>query len=434
MAHRRESHIRSALTSLIPPRRIRRLARELGALRRRRKVDVVALVYSLALGFASGSHRTIAGLRRAYERATSSYLAPSAFYDRLSTGLAHVLRELFNEALSKLTAERPRLHRVLGCFQQVLVADGSVIRLHEALAHAFPSVWTHHMPASAKLHVVINVVGRGPSRVQISRGSRQDVRLLQVGEWIYEKLLIFDQGYCSGRLFERIGEHGGFFLTPMRKHTNPLLLGAARTEHAHVVGRKLQDVLPNLGGAVLDLDGALRFRRRPKRGPYSTTPVRIVGLWNAAEARYHMYLTNIPRDRLAAEVLSAVYAARWEVELLFRELKTHYRIRDVRSRSRHVTECLLYASLLTLAASRRLHRLIAPDQGAGPQRYPLDRWAGLFALLASDLLDLLVGSPRRRSVLASRLRRLLLHEAPDPNLHRMLLPIRAQHGILARAA
>jgi hypothetical protein len=52
MADRRGSRTRSALTSPIPPRRIRILAREIGALRRQRKVDIVALVYSLVLGFA----------------------------------------------------------------------------------------------------------------------------------------------------------------------------------------------------------------------------------------------------------------------------------------------------------------------------------------------------------------------------------------------
>ena len=42
-------------------------------------VDVVALVYSLVLGFASGDRRTLAGLRRAYERATGTSLVASAF-------------------------------------------------------------------------------------------------------------------------------------------------------------------------------------------------------------------------------------------------------------------------------------------------------------------------------------------------------------------
>ena len=68
MARTRDSQIRGSLTTLISPRRVRALARELGVVRRRRKVDVVALVYSVVLGFASGNRRTLAGLRRSLRR------------------------------------------------------------------------------------------------------------------------------------------------------------------------------------------------------------------------------------------------------------------------------------------------------------------------------------------------------------------------------
>ncbi len=54
------------------------------------------------------------------------------------------------------------------------------------------------MPASAKLHVVMNVVGRGPSSIQITHGSRHDLRLLRAGAWMRDKLLIFDLGLLPG--------------------------------------------------------------------------------------------------------------------------------------------------------------------------------------------------------------------------------------------
>jgi hypothetical protein len=122
------------------------------------------------------------------------------------------------------------------------------------------------------------------------------------------------------------------------------------------------------------------------------------------------------------------------VEMLFRELKTHYRIDDVRSCRRQVTECLLYASLLTLTVSRRLHDVLCPAT-TGPSRpHPLDRWAGLFGAIADQLLHLLIGPRAHRALLARRLRRLILHEARDPNRRRLLLPVRAQLGQLKVAA
>lgn len=51
MARRKENSIRDALTSLISPQLIRRRAPKLSAVKRARKVDIVALVYTLVLGF-----------------------------------------------------------------------------------------------------------------------------------------------------------------------------------------------------------------------------------------------------------------------------------------------------------------------------------------------------------------------------------------------
>ena len=81
MARREESSIRQALTSVLSPQLIRRRATKLRAVKRARKVDIVALVYTLVLGFDRGAKRTVASLRRAYAMSTETTLAPSAFYD-----------------------------------------------------------------------------------------------------------------------------------------------------------------------------------------------------------------------------------------------------------------------------------------------------------------------------------------------------------------
>ncbi|MBW2529683.1 MAG: IS4 family transposase, partial [Deltaproteobacteria bacterium] len=57
MASREDTSLRRSLATVLTPKRIRALARELGVVQRRRKIDIVALVYSLALGFAVGGRR-----------------------------------------------------------------------------------------------------------------------------------------------------------------------------------------------------------------------------------------------------------------------------------------------------------------------------------------------------------------------------------------
>ena len=172
--------LRRALTSVLPPARIRRLADELGVVRRKRKVDIVALVYSVVLGFATGRDRSLAGLRRAYLKTTGTTLAPSAFYDRFTPEFARLIERLLDEVLARKAKSSPRLSGVFSRFREVLATDSTILRLNDALEADFPSIWTHYMRASAKLNVVINVVGRGTRRVQIASGRTHVLQVARV--------------------------------------------------------------------------------------------------------------------------------------------------------------------------------------------------------------------------------------------------------------
>jgi hypothetical protein len=128
-----------------------------------------------------------------------------------------------------------------------------------------------------------------------------------------------------------------------------------------------------------------------------------------------------------------VYALRWEIELLFRELKSQFKLDDMPSGNKAATECLLYAALLTMAIGRRLLRVLQMRHHSTnePMRvFPLERWTIVIRSVAPQLLALLLGPPNARLALERRLWIVLQREAPDPNRNRMLLLERAQSGVL----
>lgn len=190
MAQPVASHIYKSLTSLLSRRRVVELAERLGVIRRQRKLDIVALVYSLVLGFGDADRRTLSGMRRAYLRGTGVRLAPSSFHARFTAGLVELMRMLVVEGLGQLARYRPKLRGVFAPFQEVLAIDSALLRLHDALEPFYPSVWTHYMRASAKLGVVMNVVGRGAKTVKVTHGSQHDVHLVQAGPWMKGRLLL----------------------------------------------------------------------------------------------------------------------------------------------------------------------------------------------------------------------------------------------------
>jgi IS4 transposase len=50
---------------------------------------------------------------------------------------------------------------------------------------------------------------------------------------------------------------------------------------------------------------------------------RIIRRWFAEEKRFCIWLTNLPPEEFTANDIMDIYRCRWQVELLFKELKSH---------------------------------------------------------------------------------------------------------------
>lgn len=423
MASRKSIDASKALRKLFPTRWVKATARESGAVVRQRKVEPTALFWTVVLGFGAGRQRTIAGLRRAYERATGQCLEESSFYQRFNEGFARMLEQALVRALARDVGVGRALRGHLERFVDVLITDSTVIRLHELLASRWPGCRTNHTEAALKAHWVMSVTGKGRQSVKLTAERDSDGPVFGVGPWVEGRLLLFDLGYYSYSLFERIGRNGGFFLSRLKANSNPSIVSVNRggTGRADpLVGQKLQDVLGSLRREVLDVDIEVQVKRRRYAGRQRTTPLvlRLVGVRDEGSGNYHLYVTNVRPEDLEAEHVQRTYALRWSVELLFRELKQHYRLEDMPSRKPEVVKALIYAAALTMLASRALLDVVRHELGERALRIRAHRWAALFCDIASDLLLLLTCPPRETKALKRTLSRLLLHEAPDPNVKR----------------
>jgi hypothetical protein len=191
-----------------------------------------------------------------------------------------------------------------------------------------------------------------------------------------------------------------------------------------LVGQRLRDVVPRMQRQVLDVEVEVSFPRRRSGGRVhrDTQRLRVVGLLNRETGQYHLYVTNVPAEKLAAEDIGVVYSLRWQVELLFKELKSRYPLEDMPSSKTVIVEALLYTAFLTMVVSRRLLALVRRRLAAMADRIPEQRWAAIFASVTLELLAAAVRPLRDVRILLRELDRFLLHEAIDPNAGR--------HGLL----
>jgi IS4 transposase len=123
---------------------------------------------------------------------------------------------------------------------------------------------------------------------------------------------------------------------------------------------RLNEILDKLKRQVIDVEVEIVFKRRKYNGKQSkdVKRFRLIAIYNIEDEKYHVYITNIPVDRLDAEDIAVLYSARWEIELIFKELKSRYGIDNLTTSNPHAVEALLWVGILTLIVSRRVYRLV----------------------------------------------------------------------------
>ncbi|MCZ7600578.1 MAG: IS4 family transposase [Gammaproteobacteria bacterium] len=424
MSAQKDSRIIGLLASLFPEVWLNFVAREAGAVQRRRKVHFGAFFWSVVLGFGVSKDRSLADMRRRYECSTSSTIEESSYYDRFTRALVDVLRRAVERGLDHLVATTKReLESTWSSFRDLLLLDATVIRLHDLLQKTYRACRTNHTKAAAKMHVVLSVAGQSRNRVKLTSERVHDTSpWKRVGKWVEGRLLLFDLGYYSFHLFARIAENDGFFVSRLKSNSNPLIVATNRKWRGRavsLVGRRLRDVLPELEREELDVEVEVAFERRAYGGRQrrDRKQFRLVAVRDADSGQYHAYLTNVPRETLTPADVATTYRLRWQIELLFKELRSHYRLGELPSSRRVIVEGLIYTAILTLIVSRVL--LAALRAELPPGRWiPHLRWAALFEAVAPEILRQLMKHlglrPREDSLWS-----LLLHEAADPNLGRM---------------
>jgi len=384
LAKRKENFLEEKLKSLFKDYELRKLALETGCVKRFRKIDIVALFWTLVLGFNSGICRSIASFRSNYEIATGTRLSRSSFYNRFTLELVKFLKKVLERLCQTQCEPLQELKGRLNYFYDLVVADSTVLHLHDLLEKNYPSSRNGKgrgkVKSSAKVHVMISANAPAPRVITIT-GEREDDRsYLKIGPWLKDRLLLVDLGYFKYKLFHQINSYGGYFVSRLFGSSNPLITkdNLAGEEGSPLVGKTIKEILKFMKGDTFDVEAEMklsytskskgkvpdkRSKRRKRRDRKAskkcpnirTVRFRIVGVWNPENGKYHCYITNIlDISVLSAEEISNVYRCRWEIELIFKELKSYYRLDQFDTEKKEVVDALIYVAIISLTVSRKL--------------------------------------------------------------------------------
>lgn len=198
-----------------------------------------------------------------------------------------------------------------------------------------------------KMHVVYDATADSPRVLDITDANVNDAQIGRTAPITPGATYVFDKGYCHYDWWRAIAAAGACFVT--RPKINMGL---------ELVERRRLAAAEGDGFTVLD-DAEVRFASKGD----SRLPVRLrrIRLQRHETGTVITLLTN-DMERPAVAI-AAFYKARWQIELLFRWIKQHLKIRKFLGNNDNAIRLQLFAAMIAYALLRiaaRTHRIKMP--------------------------------------------------------------------------
>ena len=194
-----------------------------------------------------------------------------------------------------------------------------------------------------KVHTVINADEIIPSLVWFSSAKTHDQRFLKKLECDDNTIYVFDKGYNDYKAFKHFSTQNTGFVTRIK-------------DNAKYDVVEKNDIPDEIHSGVL-LDEIIEIDVN-EGGETSKLKLRKVVFYDRENKREFEFITNL--FELRADFIAAFYKIRWQIELLFKQLKQNFPLKyflgDNENSIKIQIYCVLIVNLLIAVIKKKLKR------------------------------------------------------------------------------
>jgi IS4 transposase len=180
--------------------------------------------------------------------------------------------------------------------------------------------------AAIKLHTLLDLRGAIPAFIHISDGKMHDVKVLDILPIEAGAFYVMDRGYLDFARLYQMHQAGAFFVTRAKRGMNARRVYSAKTDRS--------------AGVICDqrimLDGFYTSKHYPEQ-------LRRVRFKDPETGKTLVFLTN--NTALPALTIAALYKSRWQVELFFKWIKQHLRIKKFLGNSENAVKTQIWCAV-----------------------------------------------------------------------------------------
>ena len=204
----------------------------------------------------------------------------------------------------------------------------------------FPWATFRRRKAAIKLHTLLSLQGNFPTVIIVTPGSVHDVNILDQLAWEAGSFYIMDRGYLDFARLHRSHQCAAFFVTRAKKNFRYARRYSRRVDKT--TGLRFDQTVVTVGF----------YARRD----YSDA-LRRIGYRDPKTGKALVFLTN--NFIVPALTIAQLYHGRWQIELFFKWIKQHLRIKAFYGTSENAVRTQIWSAvavyLLVAILKKRLH-------------------------------------------------------------------------------
>ena len=178
-----------------------------------------------------------------------------------------------------------------------------------------------------KLHTLYDITTQIPAFIHITAASVHDVNAMDVIPYEAGAYYVFDRGYVHFKRLYRITTLSAFFVIRAK---SSLKFNRMYSNKVNKQSGLMCDQIGKLSGFYVSQDYPETLRR--------------IKFYDAESKRYFVYLTN--NMDLTAEQIVLLYKNRWQVELFFKWIKQHLKIKSFWGTSENAVRIQIYSAII----------------------------------------------------------------------------------------
>ncbi len=182
--------------------------------------------------------------------------------------------------------------------------------------------------AAIKLHTLLDIRCQIPCFVHITDGLLHDVNVLDILDFEVDAFYVMDRGYVDWARLHRINQAGAFFVTRAKSNF------AARRLYSKEVDKE----------AGLRCDQTIRLKNYKAAKDYPAK-LRRVKYYDEENDKTLIFLTN--NFEVTALEIALLYKYRWQIELFFKWIKQHLRIKVFWGESSNAVKTQIWVAVCT---------------------------------------------------------------------------------------